>query len=218
MFRLTALVWLAGCAPNDGPGVLSDTGTDTGTGGTQAVVSLCDDLQTPMTLDETSSLDFIPQDVVDIVIGEHVFSAPWFHDDTQTVELTLAFTLAGDTIYHDLSTTSESTLAQAACADHITIPVDITLSTDDGAFAETLRGEIWTRDLTDIELTAEWAVQDTTGTWTTRPEHVWAWDSTQMTIYATWDDTFDGLIAQVSEGLKDGEMVTWIQPVLMFTE
>ncbi len=133
---LTASLFLAACGgetPDDAnPGGQFGEETDTGCQISE---------ETALDLDEVSALGISPQEVLDIAEAEHSATLTWADDSTTALTLSVSDpTNARYVTYEYVS--SDGAEIDMNCPDVVVIDMTLGLSTDDGAFAESLDGSL----------------------------------------------------------------------------
>ena len=170
-YRLSALILVAaigtfGCAGGQSGGEL---GADDGTGGGGTVESGgCDETSSALAPNEASPLGFAAEDILAFAAGTFDATMTYLPDDQEFVLVDLT----PDSVTTNLTVTVESKGAAAfvvsepqvqtgggllidmasSCQDYVAIDVSVQIRTDDGAFDETLDGQLVAYDASHATL------------------------------------------------------------------
>lgn len=152
----------------------------------------CEEVATPVALDEVTALGFSAADVLAAVVGEASATATFTeeHRDT-TVTITTSAADGAVFVLHERTPAPDDTddtdpqsdgppqgaPDEGACPDWLEVPIDVRLATADGAFDEARTGTILTSELATLSAGGDLAWDALTGTW----------DVTTVTDPADWD-------------------------------
>ncbi len=229
---LVTLVLAAACGkPAD-----EDTGgDDRGTGGDDSGshgdpdAFECVDTVTRLSLGNVSPLGFSGDDVLAAISGPVSAPAAWT-ERSGAPSITLSVSSPGRPKFHDLEPAAHTgdTGARseghpdAPCSDYLELPVTVSFSSDDGAFAEALSTTMWVADLADLHVDASMDPAALAGNFTFTEIDPTEWNSVSLELSNSWSaGAIQGQVimdaSRQTEG-DNGEITgsVWEAPVLVW--
>lgn len=176
------------------------TDSDSGSYGRPDYIA-CEDTTTALDLADVSPLGFSGDDVLAMVAGPLSAAAEW-SERAGAPTVTVSVMTAGTAIFHDLEPALDTggAVAEGApdgpCSDALELPVTVSFSTDDGAFAEHSTTAMWVTDLAYVSVGAALDPAALGGTFTFTEIDPAEWDSVTLDLSNSW--TGDGITGQVS--------------------
>jgi hypothetical protein len=187
----------------------------------------CSDTSTTLASDEASVLGFSADEVLAVMAGPVDAAGTWSADDS-AVLVTLSVVAAGDAVFHEREpvedtgvpddTGFEMGAPDDGCPDWVEIPVQLALTTDDGAFDETVVGSVLAMDTASLWVSADLDWTALTGTFTFTEIDPAEWDQVTLSVSAGWvDGSPTGQVdmnasRKVSEDMGEG----MVGPVLLW--
>jgi hypothetical protein len=169
--------------------------TDTGLHSGQPDYQACDDTTSVLEQDVACALGFAADDVLAVVAGPASAPATWT-DGGAVTTVTIGSSLAGEVVYHDRSpaadTGSSDDTGHAtgapddACPDWLEVPITLTLTTDDGAFDESVAASILAMDTASLWASAELDWSALGGSYVFTEIDPDEWDEVSLGVSAGW--------------------------------
>jgi hypothetical protein len=170
-------------------------GSDTGLHAGQPDYQACDDTTSVLTQDEPCPLGFSADDVLAVVAGPASASATWT-DGGATTTVTIQALLAGEVLYHDRSPVEDTGgpedtgpamgAPDDGCPDWLEIPITLGLTTDDGAFDESVTASIMAMDTASLWASAELDWTALGGNYTFTEIDPSEWDQVSLSVSSGW--------------------------------